>query len=453
MKQITSALLALSLLSGCAPKATKDSLVGTWSLDAQSLETMIEQSDPSADEANIKMAQMFIKIATRGLALEFTETEMRQIQSYERGESRPYTVESVEGNQISINIAGQSFTYTILSDGMEFTPPGSELRIKFNRLNDAELQKLNEQIEMAKDGPSPEEPAEQRFMWLLNAPEDRVVAYMVKYPDIVEVKDEKGRTLLHRIASFKKLDLAKLAIEHGAQLTAADQDSETPFHVSLGFDFDPELSKRLFTPGIDIEQKDRFRRTLLEKVLRKEDIEKATFLIELGADVEAGKEPGEKTPFLLAIEKSQLRAAKFLLDNGADIHRTVFSSEHNALDVATRYGSLETIQFLLDAGLSPKPVENKKSPTIGELRFRQDQQAEALKLLIDAGADINQLLPGSSTLLSSAIKRENIDFAKALIGADADYTMKISFRKSAYELAQEQGLDELVALMDAQAAQ
>jgi ankyrin repeat protein len=76
-----------------------------------------------------------------------------------------------------------------------------------------------------------------------------------------------------------------------------------------------------------------------------------------------------------------------------------------------------------------------------------------LKLLIDAGADINQRLPGGSTLLSSAIKRKEIDFAKALIEAGADYTLTISFGKSAYDLAKEAGLDELVALMDAQAVQ
>ncbi len=50
----------------------------------------------------------------------------------------------------------------------------------------------------------------------------------------VDVRDERGRTALHYAAAVGYTDVAKLLVEHGADLAAADNDGLTPLDAALG---------------------------------------------------------------------------------------------------------------------------------------------------------------------------------------------------------------------------
>jgi ankyrin repeat protein len=50
----------------------------------------------------------------------------------------------------------------------------------------------------------------------------------------VDVRDERGRTALHYAAAIGYTDVAKMLVEHGADLTVADADGVTPLDAALG---------------------------------------------------------------------------------------------------------------------------------------------------------------------------------------------------------------------------
>lgn len=445
--------LCVIALSGCAPKATSESLVGHWSLDAKTVETMLADSD--ADSQSAKMAKMFLKMASGGLVVEFTPAEMRTILGGKPASTVPYVIDALEENRVTISANGQSLTYTLTAaDRMEFTQPGTDLPLRLNRMNASEVEALRQKMARAENGPDAGEPAASRFTWVINAPLEKAEAYLAKNPGILTETDDQGNTLLHFAARAKKRELAQKLVDAGASRSAVASNDETPFHTSLQFDFDPALSKLLHTDAIDLNAPTRNKRTLLENILQRSDLDpaKVAFLFELGADPDAGKAAGEKTPLLLAIEKSDLPAAKLLLKHGADINHRLFNNEQSALHVAARYGSPETIAFLLDQGMAADIPDKNKAAPITEIRFRNKDRIEAVELLVKAGADINAQ-SNHSTLLSDAIDRQKDDFAKQLIAAGADFDSKIGHRDSPYEMAKAAGRADLIAAMDAKRSQ
>ena len=152
-----------------------------------------------------------------------------------------------------------------------------------------------------------------------------------------------------------------------------------------------------------------------------------------------------RRPLFDAIEDQQTEIVKLLIDNGANIHHTTFDSKDGALYVAARYGSLETIQLLLEKGMDPNAANENGWKPIGNVTFRDEEKIEAVKLLVAAGADIND---GQAKLLADAIWQGNVEFCKQLIDAGADFEMTTAQGMSSYDKAKQAGLSELVAFMD-----
>jgi len=98
------------------------------------------------------------------------------------------------------------------------------------------------------------------------------------------------------------VDLARFLIEHGADVTAQDNNESTPLHQLSGSNSgNVELAKFFVERGADVTAQDRYRSTPLHKVVesRKGNVDLARFLVEHGADVTAQDKDGS-TPLSLA---------------------------------------------------------------------------------------------------------------------------------------------------------
>jgi ankyrin repeat protein len=452
MRLPATALLsfALIVLTGCIAKASQADLVGYWSIDEKSLETMSASIDPKANDMGASMARMFVQMAAKGIALEFTDTTLRQIQNGAPSPANAYTVGADEGDHITISIGKETFTYVFVGkDRMETTLPGGKMVFRLNKMNVAQIETLKQKMELAASGPTDAAPPAERIGWLVSAQADKADQYLKKYPDVISLKNAQGETALHLAASSQKLQLVKRLIEAGADKTAKDDKGLTPFHRSIMFRFNAELAQVLYTDAINLNAPYRGKGTLLEDALRKPDLAKAAFLCEHGAAPDEGKAAGEKTLFLSAVEHGDLPTVKLLLKHGANINHRLFATEQSALHVAAQYGSLEMIQFLLAQGMSATIQDKDKRTPINCIRYRENDKIEAVRLLVKAGADINEGSISTGTLLSHAIERSDPEFAKALVADGADFDGKIAGSRSAYETAKVHGNTELLALMDA----
>lgn len=451
MKLISLPALALyvctALFTGCTKPIDDQSIIGYWKVSPETVEAMLREQAGDTPISDEDLGKQLARHFLSKMVIEFSGTEFNQYRDGRSGKPMPYSVVSVIDGVITLNIAEKvELSITATKESLQFPMPGNEKEFTWLRMNDDELAKLQQAIDEIENGPAATAKTEQRFMWTINAPSEKVEAYLQKYPDLIEARTEEQQTLLHYAIRFEKEELAKRLLTKGADVNAEDDSKETAFYM-VATDSEPNesLLKLLLDAGSDIDHKSDREETALAYAIDRERIENARMLLKLGADVDAKAEIGKKTPLFEAIEDGETEIVQLLIENGANLKHTTFDSKSGALYVAARYGTLEIIQLLLDKGMDANAENADGNKPITNIAFRDEQKIEAVKLLVAAGADINE---DQVKLLTDAIWREDVEFAKQLVEAGADFEMKPHLDKSAYEKAKAAGLTELVEFMD-----
>lgn len=442
-------LLSACLLNGYAKPVIEETIVGYWQVTPESVEAMLRQQagDEAIDEDSFgkQIARHFLS----KMVIEFSGTEFNQYRGSRPGRAMPYTVMSVDDGTIRLNIADKAeLSITATQDSLSFVFPRSEQATTWTRLSSERVAGLKQQIDQFINGPDATAATEQRFMWLMNASPEKAEAYLEKHPELIQARTPQQQTLLHYAVRFKKNPLVKRVLAAGADVNAEDESKETAVNLCTKFDLNAPLLKLLLTAGAEIDHKNDRDENAFQDAIDDEDLDKARVLLELGAAVDADVAIGKKTPLFEAIEDEQTEIVEMLLANGANIHHTAFDSKDGALYVAARYGTLKTIELLIAAGMDPNAGNAHDWKPINNINFRDAEKIEAIHLLVNAGADINQRGAGGRTLLSGAIRSKDTAFAKQLIEAGADFEMETSFGDTHYEKAQKANLSKLVEFMD-----
>ena len=139
----------------------------------------------------------------------------------------------------------------------------------------------------------------------------------------VNVKDENGDPLLYFSICWSKFDIAKLLIEHGADVNARNGIMDTSLHRAAFCVYQNkkalDVVKLLIEHGADVNAKDEHEFTPLSAAVCPGNLEVVAFLIEQGADIHAKDFQGN-TPLHRATWGKNLGVMKYLVEQGADIH-------------------------------------------------------------------------------------------------------------------------------------
>mgnify|MGYP001420574683 FL=1 len=149
-------------------------------------------------------------------------------------------------------------------------------------------------------------------------------------------------------------------------------------------------------------------------------IDIARQLIRAGADVNQA-DAIHDSPYLLAGAQGRLEILRMTLENGADL-RSVNRYGGTALIPAAEHGYVEVVRLLLKSGVDPNHVNYLGWTALHEAIVVSDggpAHQEVLRLLIQAGADVN--LPDRQGVrpLSLARQRSQTEMAKILEQAGA----------------------------------
>lgn len=126
--------------------------------------------------------------------------------------------------------------------------------------------------------------------------------------------------------------------------------------------------------------------SVLQWVVRRDDVESAELLIKAGADVKHANSLGV-TPLALACANGNGKMIKTLLDAGADANATDRTGESMLMTAATS-GSEAAVKQLLDHGAKVDAREPTFQQTALMFAARKDRTA-VIKALIKHGADVN----------------------------------------------------------------
>ena len=144
---------------------------------------------------------------------------------------------------------------------------------------------------------------------------------------------------------------------------------------------------------------------------------KLDMLVRLGVDVNIEV---EYTPFLIkAIEDGYTDLACLLLDNGADPN--VSYKYHNPLFYAAFYKNEKVVKKIIEKGVDVNYSDYKIAPVLSLIAQQGD--VEALKILIENGADVNILDDGWSPL-GRAINAGNVENVRYLLEQGGDVNAK-----------------------------
>jgi ankyrin repeat protein len=222
------------------------------------------------------------------------------------------------------------------------------------------------------------------------------------------------RTALHLAVKFNHVDLAKLLIEKGADIEAANPAGWTALHFTAWLNR-YEIAQLLIEAGAKIEARGVYSWTPLHRAACYNRVDVARLLIENGADIEAKTKDG-RTALHLAAQGNSLKLAKLLIENGADVDakdkvgRTVLhhSAHRNSYEVAKlliemgatvdlsandgltslhlaiHKGNLDVARILLEKGASIRAITKSGKTAIDFASYNREQ--EAIHLLVEYGS-------------------------------------------------------------------
>ena len=299
-----------------------------------------------------------------------------------------------------------------------------------------------------------------------------IVNMILEKTNNVDPQDENGFTPLHRAIWNRKVEVAKLLISKGANIEAVAKQDLRPIHVAIlcgslelmeiliknGATVDAQVSigstnrhidttvqppskvkskrslkltplhltvslssmRGLFKVGSKIENvwssmiNGSKKQNCSYEVLEKVRIKMVQLLLKNDAKIEEVTDL-KQTPLLLAAKNGFFEIGKFLIQHGANVNvkdHQEFTPLHHAI-MSTQ---IEFAKLLLNNGSLVETPGNGNQP------IHEARNIEALRLLIDHGANVNAKDLQSNSPIDSAMKRDAVDVLKLLIekGANID---------------------------------
>ena len=246
---------------------------------------------------------------------------------------------------------------------------------------------------------------------------------------------------LHWAVRHDDLEVVDVLLDAGARPNVANDFGVTPLSLACT-NGDPTMVARLLEAGSDPNATQVTGETVLMTCARFSDPLSVRFLLTAGADPNSREHLQHQTALIWAVAAGRAESVRMLLESSADISaRTLVQTEYirdpagrprrggpvptlpypiggfTPLLFAARHGALDSARLLLDAGAD---VNDKAADGLSALVIAtQANHADLAAFLLERGANPNAE-DADYTALHAAILRANVELAKTLLASGAD---------------------------------
>lgn len=267
--------------------------------------------------------------------------------------------------------------------------------------------------------------------------EKRTIQKLIDKGFDVNHKDHKGWTPLHEAVANGQIEIAEYLLENGADVTAKTFRGETPLHLlsawgrhryrSLQQWDGSDMVDILIKNGANINARCRnyagttkCNWTPLQIAADKNNTGIMKRLIAHGADINAEAHNGD-TALCLSAKRGHIETAILLIQHGAGVNHPSSKGRYPLIAAANK-GKRAMVEFLLEAGANPNIVDSYGQTAINSALYCRDDQAtiEVIKLLLDAGTDVNKQDKGGRTPLHRAAISHRPEHVLCLLKYGAD---------------------------------
>lgn len=258
----------------------------------------------------------------------------------------------------------------------------------------------------------------------------KAVAKFIQAGANINYQNINKKTALMAASEYGNMESVKILLAAGAEIHLKNLDEWTPltFAVKSG---DIGIVKLFFNAGAKNDlQNERDAVNALSIAAGNSDAPMVKTLLEAGASPNAKGKYGT-TAITIAAMRNNREVVRLLIFAGADVN--IRGPQTAApLTWASNYGYTEIVTLLLEAKADVN-VKEDWSPLISAAR---KEHIETMKVLLRAGANINQPAYDGKTALMETSERGMIEVVRLLIqnGADINYREKYS-RATALSLA------------------
>jgi ankyrin repeat protein len=179
-----------------------------------------------------------------------------------------------------------------------------------------------------------------------------------------------------------------------------------------------------FSRGQDVNETDENGYTPLHTATLGRQHSTISYLLSIGAELEARSAKGETALFLAVLKKDD-HAVQYFIDHGADVH-TLNERGSSLLHTATWLGNNNMVRMFKDARADiDEPSKSGYTP----LHFAaQSGNLETVRYLLVLGAEIDPVSIKGHTPFFCAAKNGHMEVCKMLIAAGADVNKKEGFK-------------------------
>ncbi len=253
--------------------------------------------------------------------------------------------------------------------------------------------------------------ASDRDVRLIQAVKDAdkaAVRALLKQGADANVREGDGATALHWAAFRGDPETVDLLVGRGAAVNATNDLGVTPLWVACGNGSVPVIT-RLLKAGANPNAAPPTGGTPLMIASRTGNTEAVGLLLARGADVNARETSREQTALMWAVSQQHADVVRVLLAHGADLHARSKTRRQFVLTCCPLFnGDLDGAVYADQGGFTP-------------LLFAARQgDIDSARLLLDAGANVNEVLPDGTSALVLAAHSGNGTFAAFLLDHGAD---------------------------------